>query len=400
MKRFRVAHGALVCALAATLVTQSVYFSVSWPDFGRTYPAGSLHCVGAQIVDATGHPVVLKGVSWFGFETQAFAPHGLDVRNWHDMLDQMVRAGLNTIRLPYSNQLFDPASAPSGINYDLNPDLKGLRGLALMDKIVQGAGQRGLKVILDRHRPDAYAQSELWYTDQVPESRWIRDWVMLARHYRGNSTVIGADLHNEPRGPATWGSGDRRTDWRLAAERAGNAILAVNPDWLIIVEGIENYHGDYYWWGGNLEGAEQFPVRLIHPNELVYSTHDYGPEIYGQQWFQSRHFPYNLPSVWEKYWAYLQTKNIAPVYVGEFGGRSTGWDASGTWQRSLVAFLTARGISYTYWSWNPDSGDTGGLLQDDWHTVNRCKIDTLSFAHVQSLAWTRPSSRCAGADCC
>jgi len=60
--------------------------------------------------------------------------------------------------------------------------------------------------------------------------------------------VIGADLHNEPHGPATWGSGDVATDWRLAAERAGNAILKVNPDWLIIVQGVQEYQGDTYWW--------------------------------------------------------------------------------------------------------------------------------------------------------
>ena len=42
--------------------------------------------------------------------------------------------------------------------------------------------------------------------------------------------VIGADLHNEPHSPACWGCGDPNTDWRLAAERAGNAILSVNSN--------------------------------------------------------------------------------------------------------------------------------------------------------------------------
>jgi endoglucanase len=42
------------------------------------------------------------------------------------------------------------------------------------------------------------------------------------------------------------------TDWRLAAERAGNAVPAANPDWLITVEGIDCYSGDCYWRGGNL----------------------------------------------------------------------------------------------------------------------------------------------------
>ena len=349
---------------------------------------GPLHTQGSNLVDADGHLVHLTGVNWFGFETSTFVPHGLDVRNWQDMLEQMVQAGFNTIRLPYSNQLFDPSSVPVGINYQLNPDLKGLQGLALMDRIIQGAGQLGLKVILDRHRPTAAGQSELWYTPQVPESKWISDWVMLARHYRGNDTVIGADLHNEPHGPATWGDGNQATDWHLAAERAGNAILAANPDWLIFVEGIENYHGDYYWWGGNLEGAEQYPVQLSSPDKLVYEAHDYGPEVWNQQWFQAANFPQNLPAFWEKHWAYLQTKGNAPVLMGEFGGRSVGQDSEGKWQRTLFAFLAANQISYTYWSWNPDSGDTGGLLEPDWKTLDQAKMDILS-----AYEWPIPAKK-------
>nr|WP_245864228.1 cellulase family glycosylhydrolase [Paenibacillus donghaensis] len=73
---------------------------------------------------------------------------------------------------------------------------------------------------------------------------------MLAQRYADNPTVIGADLHNEPHGTASWGTGNLATDWRLASERAGNAILAVNPNWLILVEGIEtNVQGNSssYW---------------------------------------------------------------------------------------------------------------------------------------------------------
>src|SRR5260221_260992 len=130
------------------------------------------------------------------------------------------------------------------------------------------------------------AMPALSYTDQVPQTGWIQDWVMLAQHYRGNTTIIGADLNNEPHSPATWGGGNPSTDWRLAAQQAGNAILAVNPQWLIIVEGIDVYQGDSYWWGGNLQGAKRFPVRLSRPDKLVYSAHDYGPEVYPEQWFQ------------------------------------------------------------------------------------------------------------------
>jgi len=39
------------------------------------------------------------------------------------------------------------------------------------------------------------------------------------------------------------------TDWNNAAERCGNAIQAVNPDALIIVEGVSIVGTDVYWWG-------------------------------------------------------------------------------------------------------------------------------------------------------
>jgi endoglucanase len=251
-----------------------------------------------------------------------------------------------------------------------------LNGLALLDYIVNGAARRGLRVILDRHRPTADGQSELWYAAKVPEERWIQDWVMLARRYRGNQAIVGADLTNEPHGAATWGDDNLATDWRLAAERAGNAILDVNPDWLIIVEGVQHVGGDTYWWGGNLSAAAQAPVRLSRPERLVYSAHDYGPEESGQSWLQVPDLPSNLPSLWRSRWAYLQQDGIAPVLVGEFGGRSIGSDAEGIWQRSLIGFLEQGGFSYTYWVWNPDAW-IGGLLQDDRGTLDRAKIDLL-----------------------
>ena len=133
------------------------------------------------------------------------------------MLDQMVQAGFNTIRLPYSDQLFDPARTPNGIDFEKNSDLQGLTGQQIMDQVIQRAGERGLKVILDRHRPTAAGQTELWYTDHVSEQQWIDNWVMLANRYRENPTVIGADLDNEPHGAATWGDGNPQTDWRAAA---------------------------------------------------------------------------------------------------------------------------------------------------------------------------------------
>jgi endoglucanase len=376
--------GIIIMGMVILSACTPTTISYSVKALGQCQPdhqVGFLRAIHSKLVDASGCQVVLTGVNWFGFETSTFVPHGLGVRNLQDMLNQIAQTGFNTIRLPYSNQLFDPASKPQGINYRLNPALKGLMGLALMDRIIQGAKKTGLKVILDRHDPIADLRPQLWYTDQVPQTRWIDDWVMLAKHYKGNDTIIGADLANEPHGPATWGDGNPSTDWHMAAQQAGNAILAVNPDWLIIVEGIELYHGDSYWWGGNLKGAKQFPVQLSRPNKLVYSAHDYGPEVYVQQWLRVPKPPdlaHTLPDVWQQHWAYLQKTGTAPVLMGEFGGSSMGNDAEGVWQRTLIAFLKTNNMSYTYWSWNPDSGDTGGILRNDWTTINQSKLNILS----------------------
>jgi endoglucanase len=339
-----------------------------------------LHTEGGKIVDSRGEEVVLTGVNWFGLETGSFAPHGLWARNWSQMLDQMAGQGFNTLRLPYSNELFDPASKPNGIDQKLNPDLVGLTGPQLMDKIVDGATSRGMMVMLDRHRPTSQGQSALWYTDKVSEDTWIKDWTTLAKHYRNNPLVIGADLHNEPHANATWGDGNRSTDWRQAAERAGNAVLAANPNWLVFVEGVETYQGQGgkgYWWGGNLQGARDNPVRLTDQSKLVYSAHDYSPKVWSQNWFTDPAFPANLPALWDSQWGYLAKEGKAPVVLGEFGGRSVGGDAEGVWQQSLVRYLQQSKIGYTYWSWNPNSGDTGGVLADDWTTVNKDKMALL-----------------------
>lgn len=360
---------------------------------GAVAGSGFLRTSGNQIVDASNQAVRVAGVNWFGMETTNFAPHGLWSRSYKDMMDQMKQLGFNTIRLPYSSQAFDASSSPNGIDYNKNPELRGLNALQILDKIVEHAGKIGLRILLDHHRSTAgnsAQESGMWYTPAYPESRWVSDWVMLASRYKGNAAVIGADLHNEPHGPATWGSGDAATDWRLAAEKAGNAILAANPDWLIVVEGVQNAKSGSTWWGGNLSSAGDFPVRLNVPNRLVYSPHEYPASVYEQTWFKDPAYPNNLPAIWDKNWGYLFRQGTAPVLIGEFGSKlATTSDQQ--WANKLVQYLTGdldgngtrdlatgqQGASWTWWSWNPNSTDTGGILKDDWLTPDPNKVNLL-----------------------
>lgn len=390
ISQHRFSHTAKIGFLLACLVLLlfSLIISSLASPARKAHAAGTgyWHTSGNKILDSNNQQVRITGINWFGFETANYVVHGLWSRDYKDMLNQIAGLGYNTIRLPYSNQLFDASSTPNSIDFSSgkNTDLQGLGSLQIMDKIINYGGSIGLRFILDRHRPDSGTQSALWYTAQYSEARWISDWTMLAQHYLGNTAIIGADLHNEPHAPACWGCGDAATDWRLAAQKAGNAVLAVNPNWLIIVEGVDVFNGKGYWWGGNLMGVAQFPVQLNVANRLVYSPHDYPSEVSQQPWFSDPTFPNNMPAIWDAYWGYIQKQNIAPIMVGEFGTTlASSQDAQ--WIGALTSYMGTgvNGFSWTYWSWNPNSGDTGGILKDDWVTVNQNKqafLNPIEFA--------------------
>ncbi len=372
-----------------------------------------LKVVGNKLYDENGNEVRLTGVNWFGFETGNLCPHGLWSRDYKSMLMQIKDLGFNCIRIPWCNAMLT-ATAPTGLQINaygndayaakkgiklypqapegftgINLDLEGLSPLQILDKIIEEAGKLGLKIILDNHsrKPDSYMNETLWYTQDFSEEQWISDWIFLAQRYRGNPTVVGADLNNEPHGntgmgmkpPASWGydvPGYGNTDWAKAAEKCGNAILQVNPDWLIIVEGVEQYQNYYYWWGGNLMGVATRPINLIKPEKLVYSPHEYGPEVYNQSWFSDPNFPNNMPSIWYQYFGFIYDQNKGHILVGEFGIKDKSNTTAYTWFTEFMKYMGNK-YSWTFWCFNPNSGDTGGILQDDWVTVNEWKMEVL-----------------------
>lgn len=380
--------------LPRTSVTQSAAALLAAASLQAVAHSGTgyLSTSGNQIVDGAGNSVRITGINWFGFETGTHVVHGLWTRNYKDMLQQVKDLGFNTLRIPYCNAALSPGATTNSINNWANPDLEGLSPIQVLDKIVEHCGELGLRVILDRHSAlaDNFWNENLWYIPGSPtwtEQRWIDDWVMLAGRYGGNATVIGADLFNEPKNSATWGNSAPATDWNRAAERCGNAILAANPEWLIIVEGVQTFAGQSTWWGGNLMGAASFPVVLSAPNKLVYSMHDYPASVHAQPWFGAPNYPANLPGVWNGFWGYLFAQSTAPLLLGEFGTKlQTTSDQE--WLDTLMQYIDgdldldgqsdlpigAKGMSWTFWCLNPNSGDTGGILADDWITVNVVKM--------------------------
>ena len=89
--------------------------------------------------------------------------------------------------------------------------------------------------------------------------------------------------------------------------------------------------------------------------------------MFAQPWFGAKTYPRNLAAVWRASWGYLQEAGTTPVILGEFGTKlETTSDQQ--WLATLVEYVRTNKMSFAYWSFNPNSGDTGGLVQDDWVT--------------------------------
>ncbi|BBL76354.1 glycoside hydrolase family 5 protein [Methylomagnum ishizawai] len=334
------------------------------------------------IYDPAQQPVQLRGVNWFGFEGQDHVAHGLWTRNWKDMVAQMKTVGFNAVRIPVCPGTLH-GSGITSVDFNLNPDLAGKNSLQALDLVLAEFDRQGFYILLDHHRPDCYGDiSELWYTNAYSQQSWLDDLRFMAQRYQMLPHLIGIDIKNEPHGAATWGVGNPATDWNTAAETAAAALQAVAPELLIFVEGIQENPGCSgpinHWWGGNLEPLACHPLA-IPADRLVLSPHVYGPDVYAQPYFSASNFPANLPAIWDAHFGQFRADGYT-LAIGETGGRyGHGGDAKDKpFQDALVDYLIAKDIQHLfYWSWNPNSGDTGGILQDDWRNVWQDKLDLL-----------------------
>ncbi|WP_265445870.1 cellulase family glycosylhydrolase [Acetivibrio straminisolvens] len=369
-----------------------------------------LHVEGNLIKDSKGNTVYLTGINWFGFETDgANGFYGLNKCNLEDSLDLMAKLGFNIIRIPISAEIIlqwknGERVETSFVNTYENPRLDGLSSLEILDYTINHMKKNGLKVMLDMHgaSKDSY-QDNLWYNKDVTMEDFIEAWKWITERYKDDDTVIAMDLKNEPHGKfsgpniAKWDGSDDPNNWKRAAEIIAEEILAINPNLLIVVEGVEAYPMEGYdytncgefttycnWWGGNLRGVADHPVVISAPDKLVYSVHDYGPDIYMQPWFK-KDFDINTlyEECWYPNWYYIVEQNIAPMFIGEWGGKLIK-DNNRKWLECLGTFIAEKKLHHTFWAFNPNSADTGGLMLEDWKTVDEEK-----YAIIEPTLWKK-----------
>ena len=378
---------------------------------------------GSKIVDQNGTEVWLTGVNWFGYNTGTNIFDGC----WSCSMDGALRAiadrGFNLLRIPISAELLlnwrSGTYPTANFNQSTNAELSGMNSLEILDYALARCETYGIKVMFDIHSAETDASGHnapLWYTDKISTEDYLTALDWLSARYKDNDTVIAYDLKNEPHGAgneqnrAIWNDSKDPNNWPYVAALAGNTILDNNPHALIVIEGNQIFpkdiksnnftsmnEGDYYnaWWGGNLMGVKDYPVDLgsaERNKQIVYSPHDYGPAVYQQPWFESG-FSYQslMDDYWYDYWFYIKDQNIAPILIGEWGGFMSGDNL--TWMTYLRQLIGEYNLNYTFWCFNANSGDTGGLVKDDFVTWDEEK-----YAFVSEVLWKTSDGKPIGLD--
>lgn len=347
-----------------------------WAD-GNGSNMSFLHAQGRQIVNASGVPVPLRGFNlggWIVMEdfmspmdaTQPALPdtysikqtldkkYGVDkerslLRAYQDAwiaktdIDNIAGAGYNVVRVPvWWGQFFDIA----------HPDISGFKsdGFDVLDQLVSNAAAKGVYVIIDMHGliggqsmnlSTGKQNSNTYWTDTQAQSMSAWLWWQIANHYKGNATVAGYDLMNEPdvhRSTQPWTTADKTRVWQ-AYDALYKSVREADPDHMIF---IEDTFGNWDW--------DMLPAPSVYGwKNVVYEAHEYQWPAQGTQQTVAvaeggvDHIvmDFNNHASWN-----------VPGYVGEFNVFGAGKDA---WRYS-TGHYDAAGLSWTMWSYKSVNG--------------------------------------------
>ena len=231
-----------------------------------------------------------------------------------------------------------------------------------------------------------YDNEGLWYNKMFTKQQWLSDWQFLTNRYKNKPWVVGMDLRNEIRVasigglPAIPNWGQEPNDWRKVAEEAAELIHEINPNVLIVVEGI-NFPRRH------LQPVADKPIRLKVPNKLVYGAHNYayiGPgwdlgtllgaiglgDLFSFTKYQDFDYP-EYREIMEKEIGYVLEgvqHYTAPVWLSEFGT-----DKVNPWFQNIVRYMNEKDMDFAYWPVTGGIRPNGyferyGLLKEDFVT--------------------------------
>jgi endoglucanase len=356
-----------------------------------------LHASGRSIVNANGQTVILQGVNlggWFIMEKwmcpldSGSLPDTYSVmqmldqrfgvateqsliktyqRSWITAtdLDNIKNAGFNVVRVPVWWGQFYPLNDISNSSWRAD-------AFDVLDWLVSQAGARGIYVIIDMHGVVG-SQSTSGDTGQQNNNSYNQGntaymWWQIANHYKGNPTIAGYDLMNEPMNPPN-------SQAPITAQNSlYQTVRSADPDHIVIFEGT---WGSWNW--SMLPNPSQFGWTNV-----VYQMHEY-------QWNQSEAVveqgSVNQVNDFNNHASY----NV-PGYVGEFNDFGYG---SAAWNFSTNTYNNG-GLSWTMWAYKA----TNGLIPDSWGfydptfwaTTPNISTDSAATIAADWQQWTTPAT--------
>jgi endoglucanase len=410
--------------------------TVAPPQVAAADWTGPLSTRGRWIVDANGNRFKLRSGNWHGAsgtwngsgsvdddaahhagENSHRVPLGLDRAPMAEIIAGFREIGVNSVRLPFSDEMIHDGSPVTDAAVAANPELRGRTPLQVYDVVVRELTAAGLAVILNNHTNTTrwccgVDGNERWNASRSTDA-WETDWLFMARRYRDNKRVVGADLYNEVRRSVlddpNWGLGDDH-DWFAASQHLGDRILTeADPDLLIIVEGIN-------WTGLPVDGLPHErptlePVRrlshtLVDSGKLVYSAHFYdytGPNHSGAtgtgETSDPRYrdlSPGELVRVLDRQAFFVASEPgqhfTAPLWISEFGvgGRDETGVAQRAWFEHFVDQLIRTDADFAYWplvGWHENRKGNGWALLH-WDAAGH-RMGLYDGDDWRAAAWTR-----------
>lgn len=281
---------------------------------GGTTPVskhGRLKLEGLQIVDQSGEPFQLRGVSTHGIQ---WFPEYVSLDAFKTMRDDW---HINVVRLAMYT---DP-----DVGYDENLH-------SLVEKGVAYATELDLYVIIDWHiLSDG--------NPNLSKDRAIKFFETMSKKYKDNPNVI-YEICNEPNGDVTW-----IRDIKPYAESIINVIRQNDENALIIV-GTPT-------WSQDVDIVAKDPIE--HQDNILYALHFYA----------ATHKEYLREKLSQA------SKLGLPVIVSEFGISDASGNGEIDYEQGTIwlDFLEAHGIGYVAWNLSNKS-ETSALIRSDVNTLS------------------------------
>jgi hypothetical protein len=294
-------------------------------------PGNMPHVEGTQIVDGSGHPLILRGAqiqSPFNFikawEAGKSPLTTLNSTTFHVMAQDWK---MNVLRLPISNWIY----AKYPVKY-----------MSELDRVIHEANAAGLYVVIDLH-DNPQSGSPYGPDGTVPKAEDVAFWKIMAHHFE-NDSMIMFDVFNEPkvRGWQAWLHGRETINGIpiVGFQDLVDAVRSVGAKQIIVVEpgsagGDTGESGSWATVDGN----------LINDPNIVYSRHVYRdinlpPDQQDAKWGSIlNHYP-----IYYGEWAFLPN-SLVPIQC-----RGVSHDEADQIVTNFLHYMESRHASWTAWS--------------------------------------------------